>query len=233
MMLDIRFWWILGAAAAFAAFATLWVVRVFSASLNTTMFVTVVVKILREKNVTRALKLCVATDDSPLGKATKAGILSSISREDETNRPSGYRGNRPVSVDVVRERIRSHYDDAFTLAAAPVKNAFYFAIPAPFFLVLCSFGHLRNPTKMWQSSSLVELDSSSGSSLAGRISRFCPQGTWALNHCGLHSRLSITIGTQSARMTSPLTRGQKRPRPRSKIRALRLRFSNQENHYDA
>jgi FHA domain len=147
MMLDIPFWWILGAAAALAA---LWVVRVFGASLNTKIFVHFVQKIIREKNVSRAVKLSSAAGDAPLGTATKAALLASVSREDDANRPAGYRGSRPVSMDAVRGRIRSHYDLAFTQSLAPVNQSFYIALPTPLLFLGTTYVAFGQPDPDWK-----------------------------------------------------------------------------------
>lgn len=140
-MNDVSPWWFLVAAAAMAAY---WVVQVFGAHINTKLFVQVLQKILREKNVVRAIKLCTAASNAPVGVATKEALITSVSSEEDEIRPVGYRGNRPVSMDRVRARIRARYDEAFTRAAAPLLKALLLALPS-FFLcptaVLLTLSH--------------------------------------------------------------------------------------------
>ncbi len=143
MMPNYPFWWILGAAAALAA---LWVVRVFGAGLNADMFINMIKKLVRDKNVPRALKLCTAAGNIPLSTAIKATLLASASREEETNRPAGYRGSRPISMAAVRERIRARYDEVFTQTVAPINQTFYFALLAPPLFVGSSyFAYTQTP----------------------------------------------------------------------------------------
>lgn len=124
----IPFWWILGTGVALSAW---WAVRVMQAGINVEVFVHIVKKIIHEKNISRAIKLTNAASEAPLGAATKAALLASISREEENNRPMGYRGSRNASMDTVRARIRSKYDEAFELAMEPLQLPFYLALPGP------------------------------------------------------------------------------------------------------
>ena len=131
MLVFVQPWWILGVAAVLSAW---WVVRVFGATLNSEIFVNMIKKLVNSKNTSRAIKLMSAAPDIPVAVATKAAILASVSREDETNRPAGYRGSRPVHMDTVRVRIRARYDEAFSTCAAPLQKSFFLALPAPFLL---------------------------------------------------------------------------------------------------
>ena len=145
MMPDIPFWWILGTGVALSAW---WAVRVMQAGIEIDMFIRVVQRTIEQKNISRAVKLAYATSDSPAGAATKAAILASISREEDNQRPAGYRGTRNASIETVRARIRAKYDEAFDLGMEPLQLPFYLALPAPlpfvgtilFLLVL----HARN-----------------------------------------------------------------------------------------
>lgn len=132
MMPDIPVWWILGAGVILS---TWWTTRVFGAGINAEVFIKVVQRLVRDKNITRALKLTTAAGDAPLGTAIRAALLASVSREDEANRPAGYRGNRPVSMDSVQTRIRNRYDAAFSTQATPLVMPFFLAL-----LTLLLFG---------------------------------------------------------------------------------------------
>jgi hypothetical protein len=209
MMPNYTLWWILGAAAALAG---LWVVRVFGASLDTDMFTRFIKKCINDKNVSRALKLCAAAGEVPLGKAIKAALLASVSREEDTNRPASYRGNRPVSMDAVRERIRARYDAAFTQSMTRVKQSFYIAIPAPILFVCVGAFALTQLDPDWK---II------GTSGAGLL--FCLYVAWAHNkivssrNAGFdalwpsfeavyHDRLGITIDDKTGYpRTNPAT----------------------------
>lgn len=126
MLLDnIPIWLIFISAAGLSAW---WVKVVLEAGINADIFTTVVQKILREKNVVRCLKLTTAAGNAPVGRATRAAILAAISREEDNNRPAGYRGNRPVSIDAVRTRIRTQYDVAFSESVEPLVRALSVAL---------------------------------------------------------------------------------------------------------
>jgi FHA domain len=140
MLSNIPIWWIFISAAVLSAW---WVKVVLGTGINADIFTTVVQKILREKNVVRCLKLTAAAGDAPVGRATRAAILAAISREQDNNRPAGYRGNRPVSMDAVRTRIRTQYDVAFSESVDPLARAFSVAlIPLILLCVGASLGAL-------------------------------------------------------------------------------------------
>lgn len=146
MMSNIALWWVLGAAVALAA---LWVVRVFGASLDTKIFIHVMQRLVRDKNLSRAIKLTSAAGDAPLATAAKAALLASVSREEDAKRPASYRGSRPESMDSVRGRIRSHYDVAFTRSVARVNISFYLALLAPILFVGVVYLALKQPNPNW------------------------------------------------------------------------------------
>lgn len=126
-------WWILGSAVVLSAW---WTFVVFRAGINADIFVHVVQKLLRDKNVVRCLKLTAAAGDAPIGNAMRAAILASISREEDNNRPAGYRGSRPVSIDSVRTRIRTQYDIAFSESVGGVQKAILPALLSPVILIV-------------------------------------------------------------------------------------------------
>ena len=128
-----------GTLLAAAALAALWVVRVLSAALDTEILVRVIKKLVHDKNISRALKLCTAAGNVPLTTAIRAALLASASRGEETNRPATYRGSRPVLMDVVRGRIRARYDEVFTQTVAPVNKTFYLAFLAPLLFLGASY----------------------------------------------------------------------------------------------
>jgi hypothetical protein len=146
MIHNISAWWLLGTAALLMS---PWVVRVFGASIDTQIFAKVVQRLLREKNLTRAIKLSIAAGDAPVATATKAALLASVSREEDEKRPAGYRGSRPVSIDVVRARIRARYDEAFNKPSAPLQHVFLLALLSAFLFVLVLVRKLSLPELDW------------------------------------------------------------------------------------
>lgn len=128
MLPNVPIWWILGPAVVLSAW---WAKVVLSTGINADIFVTVVQKLLREKNVSRCLKLTAAAGEAPVARATRAAILASISREEDNNRPAGYRGTRPVSIDSVRARIRTQYDVAFSESIGSAQKAILPALLSP------------------------------------------------------------------------------------------------------
>jgi FHA domain len=120
MMPNIPILWLFLGAVVLSAW---WIKVVFGASIDTEIFITVVQKLIREKNVSRCLKLTSAAGDAAVGRAIRAAILASVSREEDNNRPATYRGTRPVSMDSVRARIRAKYDAAFSEAVEPLQRA--------------------------------------------------------------------------------------------------------------
>ncbi len=136
MMPDIPLWWILGAGVVLSSW---WTTRVFGAGINTEVFVNVMERVLRDKNVMRALKLTAATDHAPAGIATRAALLASISREEDAKRPAGYRDRRPISIDIVKGRVRMQYDVAFSTSATRLTSPFYLAILTPLLFAVVLF----------------------------------------------------------------------------------------------
>lgn len=123
--------------------------RVFGAAINAEIFVQVVEKLIRNKNVSRAIKLSNAAGDAPLGRATQAALLASVSKEDD-NRPANYRGNRPMAIETVKARIRGRYDDAFTQAVAPLNIPFFLAIVALLLFVGVAILAAVQPVQDWK-----------------------------------------------------------------------------------
>jgi len=132
MVPNVPIWWVFISAVVLSAW---WVRVVLGAEINSDIFVTVVQKLLREKNVDRCLKLTAAAGDAPVGRATRAAILAAISREEDNNRPASYRGSRPVSIDLVRARIRTQYDIAFSESVGPMQKALLPALLSPVILI--------------------------------------------------------------------------------------------------
>jgi hypothetical protein len=146
MIHNISAWWLLGTAALLMS---PWVVRVFGASIDTPIFAKFVAKLIRDKNVSKAIKLSNAAGDAPVAAATKAALLASVSREEDEKRPAGYRGSRPVSMDSVRARIRARYDEAFNKPSAPLRHLFLLALLAAFLFVLVLVRKLSLPELDW------------------------------------------------------------------------------------
>jgi|GEM_PF-1441684 len=146
MLIYVPPWWFLAAAAALVAY---WAMRVLGAHINVQMFVRVIQKVIREKNIPRAVKLSESAGDSPLAVATKAALLASVWRDDDESRHVGYRDVRQVPMDVVRARIRSRYDEAFTRTVAPLPKARLLALPSPFLTVAAFYYELSYFTTNW------------------------------------------------------------------------------------
>lgn len=146
MILGIPFWWLLGAGAILSAW---WAFAVLKTGINAPLFVQVVQKVLRDKNVSRAIKLTHAAGDIPLAQGVRAAILASVSREEDAKRPAGYRGDRPVPIETVRARVQARYDEAFAQYAAPLGKPFFLALLAlPIFAGTVVIAFLE-PDKDW------------------------------------------------------------------------------------
>lgn len=145
-MPDFPFWWILGTGVALSSW---WAAQVMQSGIQTDVFIRIVQKLIHEKNASRAVKLCIAAGNAPMGAATKAAILASVSREDENDRPAGYRGSPKVSIDGVRARIRAKYDEAFDTGLETMQLPFYLALPAPLPFVGSIVFSLLLPQQNW------------------------------------------------------------------------------------